>query len=145
MERPRVLLGDDHVMFTDLLRSFLNRHFEVVGTAEDGEQVIAAVKQLHPDIVILDISMPVLNGIKAARKLREVGASSKIIFCTMQTDSAFLTEALNSGATGYVLKNAACSELIAAIHAVIQGCTYISVGMRSHVAGSPERDSTTTH
>ncbi|HXY08276.1 MAG TPA: response regulator transcription factor [Terriglobales bacterium] len=140
MERPRVLLGDDHVMFTDGLRSFLNPHVEVVGTAEDGEQVITAVQRLHPDVVILDISMPVLNGIKAARKLREVGTSSKIIFCTMQTDPAFVTEALNSGATGYVLKTAAGSEMIAAIHEVIQGRTYISVNMRSRVAGPPERD-----
>jgi len=139
VNRPRVLLGDDHVMFTDGLRSILSTHCEIVGTAEDGEKVIAAAQQLHPDVIILDISMPVLNGIKAARRLQTLGTSSKIVFCTMQTDPAFVTEAFRAGAQGYVLKNAATSEIVVALNEVLQGRTYISLGMRNMVADQPKQ------
>jgi len=139
VNRPRVLLGDDHVMFMDGLRSILRTHCEIVGTAEDGEKVIAAAQQLHPDVIILDISMPVLNGIKAARRLQTLGTSSKIVFCTMQTDPAFVTEAFRAGAQGYVLKNAATSEIVVALNEVLQGRTYISLGMRNMVADQPKQ------
>src|SRR5690349_8232682 len=100
MNLPRVLLADDHAMFAEGLCSILGPHFEIVGTAADGEQEIAAVQRLHPDVVVMDISMPLLNGIKAARKLQEIGTSSKIIFLTMVGDPAFVTEAFRAGAAG---------------------------------------------
>jgi DNA-binding NarL/FixJ family response regulator len=88
MQRPRVLLGDDHVIFTGGLRTILHAPFEIVGTAQDGRQVVAAARRLHPDVIVLDISMPVMNGIKAARALRETAPSARIVFCTMQEDPA---------------------------------------------------------
>ena len=142
VNRPRVLLGDDHVMFMDGLRSILRTHCEIVGTAEDGEKVIAAAQQLHPEVIILDISMPVLNGIRAARRLQTLGTSSKIVFCTMQSDPVFVTEAFNAGAKAYVLKNAAASEIIVALNEVIQGHTYICRGMRGIVADPPAQGAT---
>lgn len=126
MNLPRVLLADDHAMFTEGLRSILGPHFEIVGTATDGEQVIAAVQRLHPDVVVMDISMPLLNGIKAARKLQKMGTSAKIIFLTMVGDPAVVTEAFHAGAAGYVLKIWAGSEIITAIREALQGRTYVS-------------------
>ena len=105
--RPRVLLGDDHVPFNDKLRSLLTPHFDVVGAAHDGEEVIAAAQRLRPDVIVLDISMPVLNGLKAARRLKETGMLTKIVFCTMHADATFVREAFDAGATGYVVKTAA--------------------------------------
>jgi len=136
MNLPRVLLADDHAMFTEGLRSILEPHVEIVGTASDGEQVILAVQRLHPDVVVMDISMPLLNGIKAARKLQEVGTSSKIIFLTMVGDPAFVTEAFHAGAAGYVLKSSAGSEIIIAIREALQGRTYVSPRVRGPSAVS---------
>jgi DNA-binding NarL/FixJ family response regulator len=138
VERPTVLLGDDHVMFTDGLRTILNPHFEIVGTAENGEDLVAAAERLHPDVIVLDISMPLLNGIKAARKLQTMGTSSKIVFCTMQTDPVFVTEAFHAGAVGYVLKSAAGSEIIAAISEALHGRTYVSPRMARSIVGPPD-------
>jgi DNA-binding NarL/FixJ family response regulator len=117
-------------MFTEGVRRILEPCFEVVGTAEDGEQVLASVQQLNPDVVVMDVSMPLLNGIKAARKLQEMGTSCRIVFLTMYTDPSFATEALRAGATGYVLKSAP-SEIIAAIREVLQGRTYVSPRIRT--------------
>jgi DNA-binding NarL/FixJ family response regulator len=121
MSLPRVLLVDDHRMFLEGLCSILSRHFEVVGTAANGEEALAAARQLQPDVIVMDLSMPVLNGMEATRKLREMNTRSKIILVTMYTDPAFASEALDVGASGYVLKSDAGAELVAAIREVLQG------------------------
>jgi two-component system, NarL family, response regulator NreC len=121
MSLPRVLLVDDHRMFLEGLCSILSRHFEVVGTAANGEEALAAARQLQPDVIVMDLSMPVLNGMEATRKLREMNTRSKIILVTMYTDPAFASEALDAGASGYVLKSDAGAELVAAIREVLQG------------------------
>ena len=105
MARPRVLLGDDHVMFCEGLRSILEPHFEVVGIAENGQELVAAAERLQPDVVVADVSMPLLNGIGAARKLQKTKRPPKIVFLTMHADPTFATEAFRAGASGYVLKS----------------------------------------
>src|SRR5262245_59569521 len=106
-------------MFTDGLRRILSPHFEIVGTAEDGAAAVTAAERLRPDVVILDISMPVLHGIKAARKLQQLEMPCRIVFCTMHNDPALVREALRAGAAGYVLKNAAGSEMICALREIL--------------------------
>ena len=129
MTRPRVLLADDHAMFAEGLRHILAPHVDVVGVVRNGGQAVVAVRQLHPDVIVLDVSMPVMNGIVVARRLRELAIPPKIVFCTMHADPAFLREALTVGAAGYVVKSAAGSEVIEAIHHVLRGETYVSPQM----------------
>ena len=126
MKRPRVLLGDDHAIILDGLRRILEPHFEVVGTAQDGRALVAAAKELRPDVIVADISMPLLNGIEAARQLQKEPSPPKIIFLTMHPDVTYTTEAFRAGASGYVLKNSAASELVTAIQEVLQGRTYLT-------------------
>ena len=126
MARPRVLLGDDHVMFCEGLRSILEPHFEVVGIAENGQELVVAAERLHPDVVVADISMPLLNGIAAARKLQKMKRPPKIVILTMHADATFATEAFRAGASGYVLKSSSGGEIVKAIQEAIQGRTHIS-------------------
>jgi DNA-binding NarL/FixJ family response regulator len=126
MKRPRVLLADDHCVVAEGLRSLLEPHFEVVGIASDGRQLLAAAKTFDPDVIVLDISMPALNGIDAARQLREAGSRAIFVFLTMHDDVAYAERALEAGATGFVLKHSAPSELLTAVHEALKGGTYIS-------------------
>ena len=126
MKRSRVLLGDDHAIILDGLRRILEPHFEVVGTAQDGRALVAAAKELRPDVIVADISMPLLNGIEAARQLQKAGTTAKIIFLTMHPDATYATEAFRAGASGYVLKSSAASELVTAIQEVLKGRMYVT-------------------
>jgi DNA-binding NarL/FixJ family response regulator len=103
MKRPRILLGDDHAIILDGLRRILEPHCEIVGSAEDGRALVAAAEKLRPDLVVADISMPLLNGIEAARQIRKAHPQTKVIFLTMHPDAAYATEAFRAGASGYVL------------------------------------------
>ena len=126
MKRPRVLLGDDHAIILDGLRRILEPHFEVVGSAPDGRALVAAAQELRPDVIVADISMPLLNGIEAARQLRKLESRAKIVFLTMHPDVAYAAEAFRAGASGYVLKNSAASELVTAIEEALKGRTYLT-------------------
>ena len=126
MKRPRILLGDDHAIILDGLRRILEPHFEIVGTAEDGRALVAAAEKLRPDMVVADISMPLLNGIEAARQIRKAHPQAKVIFLTMHPDATYATEAFRAGASGYVLKNSAASELVTAIQEALKGRTYLT-------------------
>ena len=126
MGRPRVLLGDDHAMFSEGLRHILKPHFEVAGIVENGRELLAAAEKLRPDVVVADISMPLLNGIDAARRLQKSPHPPKLIFLTMHEDGTFAAAAFRAGALGYVVKRSAPSELITAIREALQGRTYIS-------------------
>jgi len=126
MSLPRVLLADDHAMFAEGLRAILKPHFEIVGTVANGADAVAAVKQLQPDVLVMDISMPVLSGIAATRKLEEMRTPTKIILLTMYSDPELATEAIGIGASGYVLKSDGGTEIIAAIRKALQGRTYVS-------------------
>ena len=135
MARPRVLLGDDHVMFCEGLRSILEPHFEVVGIVENGQELVAAAERLQPDVVVADVSMPLLNGIGAARKLQKMKRPPKIVFLTMHADATYATEAFRAGASGYVLKSSPASEIVTAIQEAIQGRTHISAVVAGGVLG----------
>lgn len=126
MARPRVLLGDDHVMFCEGLRSILEPHAEVVGIVQNGQELLIAVERLRPDLVVVDVSMPRLNGIGAARRLQKTKHPPKIVFLTMHADATFATEAFRAGASGYVLKTSPASEIITAIQEALHARTHIS-------------------
>jgi len=147
--RPRVLLADDHTLMLDGIRLMLQPEFELVGSVEDGQALLRAAGKLKPDIVLLDISMPLLNGIDAGRQLRKILPSAKLIFVTMHADPDFVTEAFRLGASGYVLKRAAATELLTAIREVLRGDKYVSplvtrnaldlLISSSHAGGTPEQ------
>ena len=126
MKRPRILLGDDHAIVLDGLRRILEPHCDIVGSAEDGRALVAAAEKLRPELVVVDISMPLLNGIEAARQIRKAHPQTKVIFLTMHPDATYATEAFRAGASGYVLKNSAASELVTAIQEVLKGRTYLT-------------------
>jgi DNA-binding NarL/FixJ family response regulator len=126
MRRPRLLLGDDHALILDGIRASLQTEFDIVGVARDGKALVEAAARLHPDIVVLDISMPELNGFEAARHIREADPDIKLIFLSQHLNPAYVKHALRVGASGYVLKSGATEELRQAIAATLQGKTYIT-------------------
>jgi DNA-binding NarL/FixJ family response regulator len=126
MRRPRLLLADDHTLVLEGFRKLLESEFDLVGTAENGRALVAAAQQLKPDLILLDISMPLLNGIEAARQLSKILPHTKLVFLTMHADPAYVTEAFRVGASGYLLKRSAASELVNAVHEVLRGRCYVT-------------------
>jgi DNA-binding NarL/FixJ family response regulator len=126
MRKPRILLADDHALVLEGFRRILEGHYELIGTVGDGRALLEAAKTMHPDIVILDISMPLLNGIDAAAQLKKLCPKAKIIIVTMHADSDYVRSAFEAGASAYVLKRSAVDELEQAIRAVIEGHSYIT-------------------
>lgn len=126
MKRIRLLIADDHVMFAQGLESLLRDEFELLGTAGNGEELVEATLRLNPDVILVDISMPVLNGFDAVRRIRASGSETRIVFLTMHDDAALLSEAFRCGASGYILKQAAGEELANAIREVAHGNNYVS-------------------
>jgi DNA-binding NarL/FixJ family response regulator len=108
----RVLVADDHTLLLDGIRLILEPEFDLVGSVEDGQALLTAAQQLKPDVILLDISMPKLNGIDAARQLRKLHPSAKIIFVTMHSDADYVSEAFRAGACGYILKRSAATEVL---------------------------------
>ena len=126
MKRVKLLLADDHKMFAQGLQSLLADDFELLGTVVNGEELVKAAQTLDPEVIIVDISMPVLNGFDAVRRIRANGCQAKVVFLTMHDDEALVAEAFRCGGSGYVLKQAAGEELVAAIGKVMQGKKYIT-------------------
>jgi DNA-binding NarL/FixJ family response regulator len=126
VNRPRVLLADDHVVLLEGLRALLAAEFDVVGAVEDGRALLAAAESSKPDLVVVDISMPLLNGIEAALQLQKSCPRTKIVFLTMHKDAGLLKQALRAGASAYVLKQSAVRELAVAIREALAGRCYIS-------------------
>ena len=126
MSKTRVLLADDHTIVAEGLRSLLEGEFEFVGTVGDGRALLDAARNLKPDVIVADISMPLLNGLDAARQLKRDGVTAKIVFLTMHAEAQLAAEAFRAGASGYVLKSSAGEELIAAIHEVAKGRAYVT-------------------
>ncbi len=139
MTRPRVLLADDHRVLSEGLRSLLQPHFDVVGIVADGRELLAAATTLDPDVVVLDISMPSLNGIETARQLRNASSRAKVVFLTMHREVAYAARALEDGASGFVIKHSAASELVTAIQQALSGGTYISPQIASELLDSYRR------
>lgn len=133
MKRLRVLLVDDHAVVREGLRSLLShdQRFEIVGDAPDGLQAIAAVERLVPDVVVLDVSMPGMNGVQVTRRLKELYPDVKTIALTVHEEGGYLRSLIDAGASGYVLKRSAASELLRAIETVAEG----GVHLDSAIAG----------
>jgi DNA-binding NarL/FixJ family response regulator len=126
----RIVLADDHVLVRQGLKSLLEREqFQVVAEASDGQEAVRASESLHPDIVVIDISMPLLNGIEAVRELGRSCPKTKAILLTQHEEDQYIREALEAGAKGYVLKNQAASDLVHAIQQVSRGQFYLSPGI----------------
>ena len=126
MRRARILLADDHRLLLEAFKKLLEPEFEVVGTAKDGRVLLSAAQELKPDVIVLDIAMPQMSGLIAARRLKRMMPEVKLIFLTVNEDPDFASEAIRVGASGYVLKNSAASELFQAIEAVLQGKVYVT-------------------
>jgi DNA-binding NarL/FixJ family response regulator len=125
-KRIRVLLADDHKIVLDGLRSLLEPEFELAGTVGDGRALISAVEESRPDVIVVDISMPLLNGIDAVRQIKKLDKQVKVVFLTMHPDVTYAVRAFEAGASGYVLKHSASSELLTAIHEAMKGRTYVT-------------------
>ena len=126
MRRPRVLLAEDHQMLLDALKGLLEPSYQVVGAARDGHALIAAAQKLRPDVIVLDIAMPQLNGLEAGRRLKQLMPSVKLIFITMNEDPYMVGEAFRAGASAFLLKQAAALELNEAIDTVLKGGKYVT-------------------
>ena len=124
--RTKVLLADDHAIVAEGLATLLKDHFDLVGIVGDGNELIDLARKLRPDVIVADIAMPVLSGLEALRRLKAARSKAKVIFLTMHADAQLATEAFRAGASGYVLKQSAGEELIAAIQEVLQGRTYLT-------------------
>jgi DNA-binding NarL/FixJ family response regulator len=129
-----VLIVDDHKAVTEGLTRLLRHRFEVVDAIDDGDLVLDAVARFRPDILILDLSMPKVDGFEAMRQLEALGVEPKVIVLTMHTDASLAVEALKAGAAGFVLKESGCEELLTAIDVVLKGGRYLSSKLRKQVA-----------
>ena len=136
MARPRILMADDHVMLLEAFKALLEPDCEVVGTVTDGRTLLEEFSRLHPDVVLLDIAMPLLNGLDAGRQLKAQRRSVKLIYLTMNPDPDLASEALRLGASGYVLKSSAARELKQAIQEALRGRSYITPLITRDVVGS---------
>ena len=144
MNKRRVLLADDHRILAEGLKSMLEQEFDVVAIVEDGRAMVEQAKLLRPDVIVADISMPVLNGIDALAKLTEAKLRSKVIFLTMHSEPRYAARALQAGASGYVLKHSAKTELVTAIGEVLSGGTYVTPEVADKLSEVESRGSTAT-
>jgi len=129
--RKRILLADDHIEMLDEVRALLNEDYEIVGAVENGQKLLEAAQTLKPDLIVSDISMPVMTGFEAAAKIRALGLPSKIIFLTVQSSAAYVKRARALGADGYVLKVYTNEQLPVAVSSVLVGNSYISPQLKS--------------
>jgi len=134
--RPRVLLCDDHLLVAEALKSLLAPEFDLVGVVEDGRAMVEAAGTLRPDVIVADVTMPHLNGIDALAQLRQAGDRVPVVFLTMHRDVSFARRALEAGASGFVLKHSAPTELVSAIRAALEGHTYITPQLAGEVLES---------
>jgi DNA-binding NarL/FixJ family response regulator len=124
--RSRILIADDHNMVAELLKQLLDNDFDVVGTFGDGRALVSAAVELKPDVIVLDVAMPVLNGLDAGRQAKKMLPSVKLVYLTMNPDAEVAAEAFTLGASGYLLKTSAASELTTAVREALRGRTYLS-------------------
>jgi DNA-binding NarL/FixJ family response regulator len=126
MNKPRILLADDHRIVADGLKGLLEIEFDLVDIVEDGRAMVRVARELRPDVIVADISMPHLNGIDALEQLKRDNPKVRVVFLTMHRDPAYARRALELGALGYVLKHSAAAELVLAVRAALQGHTFIA-------------------
>jgi DNA-binding NarL/FixJ family response regulator len=135
--RPRLLLADDHTLMAEALTHLLQVEFEVVGIVADGRALLDAAAELKPELVVVDIGMPLLNGLDAGEQLKVLHPDIKVIVLTQNREPRYAAEAFRRGASGYLLKDAAASELTAAIRAALDGKRYLSPGFHAADASPP--------
>jgi DNA-binding NarL/FixJ family response regulator len=126
MPLPTVLLADDHPVVAEGLASLLRSQFSVVGVVTDGAELLAAARRFQPDVIVTDLSMPAMSGLEVLRRLRADGPTSKVVLLTVHTDVELAAEAFRAGASGFIVKHAASTELVAAICSIVRGKTYVS-------------------
>jgi len=143
--RSRILLADDHALLTEALARLLEPRFEIVGTVADGHALVSRAKKLQPDVVLIDIAMPMLDGIEAGRQLREALPACKLIFLTMAQDPELAAEVMRIGASAYVLKTSAGWELVQAIDGALRGHTYVTPSLRRPAEGEGESENGDGH
>ena len=136
MTQPRILIADDHALLLDAIKALLAPEFDVVGMVTDGRMLLEEFDRLHPDVVVLDVAMPLLNGLDAGRQLKAKRRSVKLVYMTMNPDPDLAGEALRIGASGYVLKTSASHELKQAIQEALRGRSYITPLITEAVVGS---------
>src|SRR5215471_1647739 len=124
--KARILLADDHLRFPEMEARLLEAEFEIVGMVNDGRALIEAAMRMEPDVVVTDISMPIMNGIEAVSRLHESGDRPRVVFLSVHTDTDFVRKCLSAGAFGYVVKSRMASELIPAIRHALKGIIFVS-------------------
>jgi len=141
MKLPRAILADDHTLVAEALCGLMALRFDVVATVADGHALISSATALKPDVIVVDVAMPLLNGLEACRQLKQKMPGVKFVFLTMNEDPELAVEALKVGASAYVSKKSAASELLSAIHVVLRGKTYVTPkiarGMRESFIRDP--------
>jgi DNA-binding NarL/FixJ family response regulator len=136
MKRPRIILADDHNILVDTFKAFLEPHFDVVATFADGQRLVQDAPALAPDVIVLDVGMPIMNGLIAGQRLKQVLPRVKLVYLTMNQDPDVAAEAFRLGASGYLLKSSAASELVHAINEVMLARSYITPLMTKGMVGS---------
>jgi DNA-binding NarL/FixJ family response regulator len=135
-KRPRILLADDHSFILAGIRSLLEGHYDLVGQVDNGRSLVEAAVRLRPDLMILDVTMPMLNGIDAARQIRKEWPQAKLLFLSMHASAVYLREAFEAGGSGYVLKSSAAEELRTAVQTVLKGQVYVAPAFHLDVVES---------
>jgi DNA-binding NarL/FixJ family response regulator len=136
--RPRILIADDHALIAEAFSTLLSDDFDVVATVHDGRSLIEMAQQTRPDVILVDIGMPILNGLEAAQRIRRVLPEVRVIYVTINYDPELVAAALSRGASGYLPKTAAASELVEAVHQVLQGGVYVSPKLRTDATNLPK-------
>jgi DNA-binding NarL/FixJ family response regulator len=124
--RSRILIADDHTLVADLCRKLLEMEFHVIGSVRDGRALVQSAVDLRPDVIVVDIAMPILNGLDAGQQVKEMLPAVKLVFLTMNPDPEVAAEAFRRGASGYLLKTSAADEMVLAVRRVLRGMSYIS-------------------
>jgi DNA-binding NarL/FixJ family response regulator len=136
MKRARIILADDHNLLVDTFKAFLQPHFDVVGTFADGHRLVQDAPTLAPDVIVLDVGMPIMNGLIAGQLLKQILPRVKLIYLTMNQDPDIAAEAFRLGASGYLVKTSAASELVYAINEALLARSYITPLMTKDMVGS---------
>lgn len=142
MKRPRIILADDHTLLVEAFRKLLESNYDVVGTVADGRALLDAAPVLKPDVVVIDVGMPRMNGLEAGRQIKKMMPAVKLVFLTMNGDPDLAVQIMREGASGYVLKTSAASELMQAIQVAVKGGRYVTpkvaMGMREALVRDPK-------
>jgi len=132
--RPRILVADDHNLVAELCKQVLETEFDVVGTVANGRDLLCQATKLKPDVIVIDIAMPILNGLDAGKQVKEALHAVKLVYLTMNTDPELAREAFHRGASGYLLKTCAASELVVAVREVLRGNRYLTPTLKERVS-----------